>query len=75
MYKISWEEKTGDRAFKFVLVPDVETLFSMYHILTGYGRGDGCTPVNIQCTNLDGVAVDMKSGMQDAAAFGTYGRH
>jgi len=40
-------------------------------ILTGYGRDDGVSPVDIKVTDLDGEEIDMKKGLAHAAANGT----
>jgi hypothetical protein len=72
MYKISWA-RPGDRFYRtFVVVPDVNSLFDVYHLITGYGRNDGCAPVDVIATNLDGHEIDMTAGLSQAAAYGTY---
>lgn len=72
MFKISWARK-GDKYHRtFLLVPDVHALFDVYFVITGYGRDDGCSPVDIRVTNLDGHEVDMSKGLADVAPQGTY---
>jgi hypothetical protein len=71
MFKISWNKPcSGGRTF--VLVPDVHALFDAYWVITGYGRRDGCTPIEIVVTNLDGDVIDMSKGAANAASYGTY---
>lgn len=71
MYKISWSKPcSGSRAF--ILVSDVHALFDAYWVITGYGRRDGLTPIDIVVTNLDGDVVDMSKGLAAAASYGTY---
>lgn len=72
MYKISWARKNDKFHKTFVIVPDVYALFSVYHVVTGYGRNDGSSPVDIVVTNLSGHVVDMSKGLADAAGQGTY---
>lgn len=72
MYKISWARASDKFHRVFVVVPDVHSLFDLYFVLTGYGRRDGCVPIDIQVTNLDGHAVDMTQGLAAAASAGTY---
>lgn len=72
MYKISWARRSDKFKRTFVLVADVHALFDAYFIITGYGRDDGSTPVDVKVTNLNGDDVDMSRGLPDAASFGTY---
>jgi hypothetical protein len=74
MFKVSWARRSDKFAVTFVLLPDVRALFDFYHILTGYGRDDGCSPIDIKVTNLDGDEIDMSKGLADVAGWGTYGR-
>ncbi len=74
MYQISWARKSDKFARTFVIIPNVHVLFEVYHIVTGYGRDDGSSPLDIKVTNLDGDEVDMSKGLADAAAYGTYSR-
>lgn len=71
MFKVSWVRRNDGFHRVFVLVPDVHTLFELYFVLTGYGRGDGCTPEDIVVTDLDGEVVDMTKGLADVAGRGT----
>lgn len=71
MYKISWGQKSDRFLRVFCIVPNVDVLFDLYHILTGYGRNDGPTPVDIEVTNLDGHVIDMSKGLADAAIYGS----
>lgn len=73
MYKISWARKSDRFARQFVLAPDVHALLAIHWIITGYGRNDGASPVDIKVTDLDGNEVDMTKGLADAAGQGTYG--
>jgi len=72
MYKISWGRTSDKHHRTFVIVPDVYALFDVYFVITGYGRDDGCAPVDITVTNLDGHEVDMTKGLPEAASIGTY---
>lgn len=72
MYKISWARKSDKFHRTFLIVPDVHALFDVYHIVTGYGLNDGCTPIDIKVTNLDGYEIDMTKGLAEAASSGTY---
>ena len=72
MFKISWARPTDKYHRVFIIVPDVRTLFDTYWVITGYGRRDGMTPVDVQVTNLDGHSVDMSQGLAAAASVGTY---
>lgn len=72
MYKISWARKNDKFHRTFVIVPDVYALFETYFIINGYGVNDGCAPIDIKVTNLDGDVVDMSKGLADAAGQGTY---
>lgn len=72
MYKISWGRKNDKFYQTFLVVQDVHTLFEIYHVITGYGRDDGCVPVNVLVTNLDGFEVDMSKGLAAVASCGTY---
>lgn len=72
MYKISWAKKSDKFSIKFILVPDVHTLFDIYHIITGYGRKDGCVPIDIKVTNLNGEVIDMSKGLNHVAGYGSY---
>jgi hypothetical protein len=72
MYKISWGRASDLHVRAFILVPDVHTLFDAYWVITGYGRQDGMTPLEIRVTNLDGAEVDMTKGAAAAASMGTY---
>ena len=72
MYKISWVRKSDKFHRTFVIVPDVYALFEIYHIITGYGRGDGISPQNVKVTNLEGDIVDMTKGLPNAASYGSY---
>ena len=63
MYKITWSRQNDIWHKTYVLVPDAKTLFEAYFIITGYGRGDGCTPTKVTVTTLDGVIVDMTKGI------------
>lgn len=47
MYKITWSEKSDRHIKNITLVPDADSLFALYWVLTGYGRGDGCQPLEI----------------------------
>lgn len=71
MYKISWGRKSDKYHRTFLLVPDVHALFDVWFVVTGYGRDDGCTPIDVIVTNLDGDEVDMKKGLSEAASHGT----
>jgi hypothetical protein len=73
MFKISWGRKTDPVNRTFALVGDVDSLFELYHIISGYGREDGVAPVDVEVTNLDGRVVPMDKGTAYAAAYGTYG--
>lgn len=70
MFKISWT-KSYQSGRAFVLVPDAQALFDAYWVVTGYGRSDGCTPIDIVVTNLDGYVIDMSKGVAHAAGYGT----
>jgi hypothetical protein len=72
MYKISWGKKSDKYHRTFLIVPDVHALFDVYFVVTGYGRNDGCTPVDVTVTNLDGHEIDMTNGLAEAASSGTY---
>jgi len=72
MFKISWARKSDRFHRTFIVVPCVRALFDAYHIITGYGRDDGCVPIDIKVTNLDGEEVDMTNGLAEAASMGTY---
>lgn len=72
MFKISWGRKNDKFHQTFILVPDVHSLFEIYHIINGYGTNDGITPTDIKVTNLDGEEIDMKNGLANAASYGTY---
>lgn len=71
MYKISWGTVTDRHDRTCVLVSSAEALFDLYHLITGYGRKDGRVPADIQVTNLDGVPVDMSTGLANVAGLGT----
>ncbi len=71
MFKISWGKRSDPLERRFVIVPDVYSLFDLYFVLTGYGRDDGCTPVDVKVTDLDGHEVDMSKGSLYAASQGT----
>jgi hypothetical protein len=72
MYKLSWA-RINDRFHRtFVVVPDVHALFELYHVVQGYGMEDGCVPVEVKVTNLDGDEVDMTKGLAEVAGQGTY---
>jgi hypothetical protein len=73
MYKVSWARSSDPHGQYFVLCPDVWALYAFYHVLTNYGAKDGCIPVRIKVTNLDGDAVDVSKGLADAAGQGSYG--
>jgi hypothetical protein len=72
MYKISWGQRSDKYHRTFLIVPDVHALFDVWFVITGYGRDDGCTPVDVRVTNLDGYEVDMTKGLSEAASAGTY---
>lgn len=72
MYKIAWGRRSDKYHKTFLVVPDVHALFDVYFVITGYGRDDGCTPVDVVVTNLDGCEIDMTKGIAHAAAWGTY---
>lgn len=72
MYKITWTRSSDKYHKTFLLVPDVYALFEVYFIITGYGRNDGCTPVEIVVTNLNGDVLDMSKGLPYVASRGTY---
>ena len=67
MYKISWARRSDRFHRTFLLVPDVRALFDVYFVVTGYGRDDGCTPIDVKVTDLDGVDVDMTRGISGVA--------
>ena len=72
MFKISWARESDPYRVTFILVPDVRALFDAYFVITRYGRKDGCKPINVTVTNLDGDVIDMTKGLNHAASFGTY---
>lgn len=72
MYKISWARRSDKFSRTFILCPCVYSLFTTYHILTGYGNNDGASPIDIKVTNLNGDEIDMTKGLADAAGQGTY---
>jgi len=72
MYKITWSKSSDPFHITYILVPDAYALFSAYFVITGYGRNDGCSPINIKVTNLDGYEIDMSKGLANAASSGTY---
>ena len=74
MFKLAWSEHEDPNKRKFVLVPDAETLFDLYWVFTGYGRGDGCAPMDIKASNLDGDLIDMQQGLADVYAMGSYSK-
>ena len=71
MFKISWATASDPHKRTFILVPNPQALFDAYWAVSGYGREDGCKPVDIKASNLDGDPVDMKEGMAAAAWKGT----
>jgi hypothetical protein len=75
MFKISFGRKNDKFHTTFLLVPDVQALFNVYFVITGYGRDDGCTPVDVKVTNLDGDEIDMTKGLINVASRGTYASH
>jgi len=46
--------------------------FDVWFVITGYGKDDGCTPVDVKVTNLDGDEIDMTKGILEAISNGTY---
>lgn len=71
MFKITWGKRSDRFSRSCIICPDVEALFDAWFVITGYGRDDGCTPINVEVSNLDGVLIDMTKGLADAAGRGT----
>lgn len=68
MFKITWGKSSDEFDRVYIIAPDAKSLFAIWFVITGYGRNDGCTPVNVRVTNLDGVEVDMSRGLACAAS-------
>lgn len=74
MYKITWGMKSDKFQTNFILCPDYKSVFNAWWIITGYGRADGSTPVNIVVSDLEGNVIDMTKGTSSVATYGTYTR-
>ena len=69
-YKITWGRKTDRHHKTTILVSGIDDLFEAYFIITGYGRADGVTPIEVKVTNLDGVEIDMSKGYKNVPTQG-----
>jgi len=68
MFKLTWASVSNKFCPFIIIVPDVYTLFEVYHLLKGYEPKDGSTPAYIEVTNLDGIKIDMSKGLAYAAS-------
>ncbi len=72
MFKISCWGKRSDPLERTIRYrPRCFSFLICIFVLTGYGRDDGCTPVDVKVTDLDGHEVDMSKGSLYAASQGT----
>lgn len=69
MYKIQWSLPHDEHQKVFVLVPDVYTLYEVWHALT---KSDQVT--HLVVSNLSGDVMNMKEGLANVATQGTYSR-
>jgi hypothetical protein len=71
MYKITWGMESDKFQTNFILCPDYQSVFNAWWIITGYGRRDRLTPVDVVVSDLEGNVVDMTKGIHSVASYGT----
>lgn len=71
MYKLEWKDSENPSRICFAIV-NLESAYSLWWSLTGYGRKDGCKPYDVQVFDLSGNEIDMTSGSANVAGQGSY---
>lgn len=71
MYKVEWRDSHDPNRVCFA-VCNLESAYSLWWSLTGYGRKDSLKPSQVKVFDLSGNEVKMTSGKAQVASGGSY---
>jgi hypothetical protein len=63
MFRVSWAMVGDPKKRHYVLAENRKTVFLIVFSFEGYGRNDGCKPIDIKVHDIEGRELNVNSGI------------